>query len=148
MLVGRLDDRCEGSMRSFYCGKGCWFRVAQYYDSNSPNSNPAPPLQNHMFSLEKRGFVDDSGDSLDDSPGGKAAHKSTQHLPAWTCMDGHGSQSNWPTMRKTLEKTGFWNGGDRNRTIGFLPNDFAQVRKVFAVESQRAGRIADHLSRR
>ena len=30
----------------------------------STSSNPAPPLQNHIFSLEKRGFGDDSGDSL------------------------------------------------------------------------------------
>jgi hypothetical protein len=42
-----------------------------------------------MFSLEKRGFEDDSGDSQDDSPGAKAAHKTTQHLQAWTCMDKH-----------------------------------------------------------
>ena len=33
-----------------------------------------PLLQNHLFSLEKRGFVGDSDDSLDDSPGAKAAH--------------------------------------------------------------------------
>ena len=40
-----------------------------------PSSNPAPTLQNHIFSLEKRGFGDDSGDSQDDSPGAKAVHK-------------------------------------------------------------------------
>ena len=33
-----------------------------------------PLLQNSVFSLEKRGFRGDSDDSLDDSPGGKAAH--------------------------------------------------------------------------
>jgi hypothetical protein len=33
-----------------------------------------PLLQNHLFSQEKRGLADDSGDSLDDSPGTKAAH--------------------------------------------------------------------------
>ena len=33
-----------------------------------------PLLQNHLFSLEKRGFGGDSDDSLDDSPGSKAAH--------------------------------------------------------------------------
>ena len=60
-----------------------------------------------MFSLEKRGFGDDSGDSLDDSPGSKAAHKTTQHLQAWTCMDRQESQSNWQEMRKTLGKPGF-----------------------------------------
>ena len=84
----------------------------------TPSSNPAPPLQNHMFSLEKRGFVDDSGDSQDDSPGSKAAHKTTQHLQAWTCMDRQESQSNWPEMRKTLEKPGFLSGEDRIRTCG------------------------------
>jgi len=77
-----------------------------YYDSNSRSSNPAPPLQKSMFSLEKRGFEDDSGDSLDDSPGSKAAHKTTQHLQACTCMDVQESQSNWPEMRKTLENQG------------------------------------------
>jgi hypothetical protein len=40
-----------------------------------------------MFSIEKRGFGDDSGDSLDDSPGAKAARETTQHLQAWTSMD-------------------------------------------------------------
>jgi hypothetical protein len=30
-----------------------------------------PLLQNHLFSLGKRGFRGDSGDSLDDSPGGR-----------------------------------------------------------------------------
>ncbi|MFM8400231.1 MAG: hypothetical protein ACKOAH_20570, partial [Pirellula sp.] len=33
-----------------------------------------PLLENHLFSHEKRGFRGDSGDSQDDSPGGKAAH--------------------------------------------------------------------------
>ena len=92
------------------------------YDSNLPSSNPAPPLQNSMFSLEKRGFGDDSGDSLDDSPGSKAAHKTTQHLQAWTCMDRQESQSNWPNMRKTLGKPGFLSGEDRNRTFERFPN--------------------------
>ena len=86
-----------------------------------PSSNPAPPLQNHMFSLEKRGFGDDSGDSLDDSPGSKAAHKTTQHLQAWTCMDRQELQSNWPEMRKTLGKPGFLSGEDRNRTTYKFP---------------------------
>jgi len=121
VLVGRLDDRCEGSMRSFCCGNVYWFHVARDYDSNLPSSNPAPPLQNHMFSLEKRGFGDDSGDSLDDSPGSKAAHKTTQHLQAWTCMDRQESQSNWPEMRKTLGKPGFLSGEDRIRTTREIP---------------------------
>jgi hypothetical protein len=84
---------------------------------HSDSSNPAPPLQNHMFSLEKRGFGDDSGDSLDDSPGSKAAHKTTQHLQAWTCMDRQESQRNFAEMRKTLGKPGFLSGEDRNRTF-------------------------------
>jgi hypothetical protein len=65
------------------------------YDSNLPSSNPAPPLQNHMFSLDKRGFGDDSGDSLarltEMFVGSKAAHKtmiSPGAAPAG--MDMHG----------------------------------------------------------
>ena len=83
-----------------------------------------------MFSLEKRGFGDDSGDSLDDSPGSKAAHKTTQHLQAWTCMDRQESQSNWPEMRKTLGKPGFLSGEDRDRTFSCFPNVLRGVRKV------------------
>jgi hypothetical protein len=74
-----------------------------------------------MFSLEKRGFEDDAGDSLDDSPGAKAAHETTQHLQAWTCMDRQESQSNWPNMRKTLGKPGFLSGEDRIRTTRKIP---------------------------
>ena len=75
------------------------------YDSNSPSSNPAPPLQNSMFSLEKRGFGDDSGDSQDDSPGAKAAHKTTQHLQAWTCMDRHRKPKQLAQYAKNPGKT-------------------------------------------
>jgi hypothetical protein len=82
-----------------------------------------------MFSLEKRGFEDDAGDSLDDSPGSKAAHKTTQHLQAWTCMDRQESQSNWPNMRKTLAKPGFLSGEDRIRTFGFFPNVFEEFER-------------------
>lgn len=32
-------------------------------------------------------FGDDSCDSQDDSPGGEAVHKTTQHLQAWTGME-------------------------------------------------------------
>ena len=78
-----------------------------------------------MFSLEKRGFEDDSGDSQDDSPGAKAAHKTTQHLQAWTCMDRQESQSNWPEMRKTLGKPGFFSGEDRIRTTRKFPGNGA-----------------------
>jgi hypothetical protein len=58
-----------------------------------------------MFSLEKRGFEDDSGDSLDDSPGSKAAHKTTQHLQAWTCMDRHRKPKQLALYAKTPGKT-------------------------------------------
>ena len=34
--------------------------------------------------------------------GGKAAHKTTQHLQAWTCMDRQEGQRNWPKTLKTL----------------------------------------------
>ena len=76
-----------------------------------------------MFSLEKRGFEDDFGDSQDDSPGGKAAHKTTQHLQAWTCMDRQESQSNWPKMRKSPGKPEFFSGEDRIRTGGKTPKE-------------------------
>jgi hypothetical protein len=82
-----------------------------------------------MFSLEKRGFGDDSGDSVDDSPGAKAAHKTTQHLQAWTCMDRQESQSNWQEMRKTLEKPGFLSGEDRIRTFGCFPCVFEEFER-------------------
>jgi hypothetical protein len=36
-------------------------------------------------------------------------------------MDRQESQSNWPDMRKTLGKTGFLSGDDRNRTTRELP---------------------------
>jgi predicted transposase YbfD/YdcC len=36
--------------------------------------NPTPSAAKPLLSLENRGFRGDSGDSLDDSPGGKAAH--------------------------------------------------------------------------
>ncbi len=57
--------------------------------TESPRSNPAPPLQNSMISLEKRRFGDDSGDSLarltEMFLGAKAAHStmiSTWAAPA------------------------------------------------------------------
>ncbi|MCU0721095.1 MAG: hypothetical protein MUC83_15400 [Pirellula sp.] len=75
-------------------------------------------------------FRHDSGDSQDDSPGGKAAHKTTQHLQAWTSMDRHELQRNCPEMRKTLGKPGFLSGEDRNRTFASFPNVFDRVRKV------------------
>jgi hypothetical protein len=82
-----------------------------------------------MFSLEKRVVHGDSGDSLDDSPGSKAAHETTQHLQAWTCMDRQESQSNWPEMRKTLEKPGFLSGEDRNRTFSCFPCVFEEFER-------------------
>ena len=87
-----------------------------------------PLLQNHLFSLGNRGFRGDSDDSLDDSPGGKAAHETTQHLQACTCMDVQESQRNCPEMRKTLGKPLILqhglqkaNGEDRNRTFSCFP---------------------------
>ena len=50
-----------------------------------------PPPQNSMISLGKQRSGDDSGDSVDDSPGAKAAHKtmiSAGAAPAG--MDMHG----------------------------------------------------------
>ena len=136
-------------------------RAEYHYDSNSPSSNPAPPQQNSMFSLEKRGFEDDSGDSLDDSPGGKAAHKTTQHLQAWTFMDRQESQSNWPEMRKTPGKPGFFSGEDRNRTtyeflgkLALRTNARLEIRRAqlhlsvlkFHPEKIRLSRVAERTS--
>jgi hypothetical protein len=88
-----------------------------------------------MFSLEKRGFEDDSGDSLarltEMFLGSKAAHKtmiSQGAAPAG--MDRQESQSNWPNMRKTLGKPGFTSGEDRKRTFGCFLYVFGLVRKV------------------
>jgi hypothetical protein len=58
-----------------------------------------------MFSLEKRVVHGDSGDSVDDSPGAKAAHKTTQHLQAWTCMDRHRKPKQLALYAKTPGKT-------------------------------------------
>ena len=52
--------------RSFgiYRFRGCGNPDARQ-STELTSSNPTPPLQNSMLSLEKRGFGDDSGDSLD-----------------------------------------------------------------------------------
>jgi hypothetical protein len=84
-----------------------------------------------MFSLEKRGFVDDSGDSLDDSPGAKAAHKTTQHLQAWTCMDRQESQSNWPNMRKNLGKPGIYQRRGQEPNFWVFPQVFEEFERCF-----------------
>ena len=78
--AGPLDLKTQG---------GHAMQTPNDYDSNLPSSNPAPPLQNSMFSLEKRGFGDDAGDSLDDSPGSKAAHKTVISTGGSTCRHGH-----------------------------------------------------------
>ena len=39
-------------------------------------------------------------------------------------------QSNWPEMRKTLGKPGFFSEEDRNRTFSCFPNVLRGVRKV------------------
>jgi hypothetical protein len=50
----RLDFRCATRNAS---DAGDMRRAEYHYDSNSTSSNPAPPLQNHMFSLGKPGFL-------------------------------------------------------------------------------------------
>jgi hypothetical protein len=85
--VPTFGSRC-GPFRPFFC-------IFAHQNIAPPSSNPAPPLQNHMFSLEKPGFEDDSGDSLarltEMFVGSKAAHKtmiSPGEAPAG--MDMHG----------------------------------------------------------
>ena len=104
-----------------------------------------PLLQNHPLSLEKRRLRGDSGDSQDDSPGTKAAHKTTQHLQAWTCMDRQESQSNWPEMRKTLGKPGVCSMGFRKlaERTGFEP---AVGFDPYADLANRCFRPLSHLS--
>ena len=51
-----------------------------------------------------------------------------------TCRHGHAwigteSQSNWPEMRKTLEKPGFLSGEDRNRTFGCFLDVFEEFER-------------------
>ncbi len=106
----------------------------QLFKPQKPSSNPAPPLQNSIFPLGRRRLGDESRDSLYDSPGGKAAHRTTQHLQAWTCMDRQDSQSNWPHMRKTLGKPGFRNGEDRTRTTNEIHGEI-EVSKRGGAES-------------
>jgi hypothetical protein len=65
-----------------------------------------------MFSLEKRGFEDDSGDSLDDSPGGKAAHETMIFSGGSTCRHGHAwigrkAKGTSPKCEKPWENQGF-----------------------------------------
>jgi hypothetical protein len=115
-----------------------------------------------MFSLEKRGFEDDSCDSLDDSPGTKAAHKTTISTGAAPAgMDRQESQSNWPDMQKTLGKPGFLSGEDRNRTtneflgkIALRTNARLEIRRAqlhlsvlkFHPEKIRLSRVAERTS--
>jgi hypothetical protein len=54
---------------------------------------------------------------------GKVAHKTTQHLQAWTCMDRQESQRNFAEMRKTMRKPGFLSGEDWTRTFRCFPGD-------------------------
>jgi hypothetical protein len=73
------------------------------------------------FPWKNEGFGTTLATHSRDSPGGKAAHKTTQHLQAWTCMDRQESQRNCPDLRKTLGKTGFLSGEDRIRTTRKIP---------------------------
>jgi hypothetical protein len=99
-----------------------------------------PPLRNHMFSLGKRGFGDDSGDSQDDSlkrfwgPRQRTRRRSTcRHGHAWI---GTESQSNWPNMRKTLGKPGFLSGENRTRTFECFPNGLGKFERCLKRRSR------------
>jgi hypothetical protein len=82
-----------------------------FLEHHRDSSNPVPPLQNYMFSLKKPKFVDDSGDSLDDSPRAKAAHKTTQHLQKWIDRK---ANAIGPICEKSQENQGFAAGRTGN----------------------------------
>jgi hypothetical protein len=93
-----------------------------------------------MISLDKRGFGDDSGDSLarltEMFLGSKAAHETVISTGGSTCRHGHAwigteSQSNWQEMRKTPGKPGFYSGEDRNRTFECFPSVFEDFERCF-----------------
>jgi hypothetical protein len=46
-------------------------------------------------------------------------------------MDRQESQSNWPEMRKTLGKPGFFSGEDRIRTFSCFPNVSGEFERHF-----------------
>ena len=65
---------------------------------------------------------DDLRDSKNDSIFGARREIQRRRRHAPSCMGATELQSNWPKMRKTLEKPGFLSGEDRNRTFLCFPN--------------------------
>ena len=63
----------------------------------------------------------DSDDSLDDSPGGKAAHKTTQHVQACTCMGATELQRNWPKCENPWGNQGFAAERTGTELLGVFP---------------------------
>ena len=56
-----------------------------------------------------------------------------------TCRHGHAwigteSQSNWPNMRKTLGKPGFFSGEDRNRTFAGFTRVFEEFERCLKMD--------------
>ena len=74
-----------------------FWQVEFHYNSNSTRSNPAPPLQNSIFSWEKRGFGDDSvDDSLGDS-----LKCFWGYMASWLCFGSPVTGSIQPTVGST-----------------------------------------------
>jgi hypothetical protein len=94
------------------------------YDSNSPSSNPTAssgvdryqtgtckfPVFWRLSRLEKR---------LEFGQRDAKCNAARRYAPS--CMGATDGQRNWPEMRKTLGKPGFFSGEDRNRTTHKFP---------------------------
>jgi hypothetical protein len=63
-------------------------------------------------------------DSKNDSIFGARREIQRRRRHAPICMGATELQSNWPEMRKTLGKPGFFSGEDRNRTFECFPSVF------------------------
>jgi hypothetical protein len=103
-----MGQRFRGVVSRF-----CLVPSRQLIQPQRPSSNPAPTLNNHIFSNEIEGFEATQATHSRDSPGGQG---SAPDDAAPAGMDRQESQSNGPEMQITLRKPGFSSGKDRTRT--------------------------------
>ena len=118
VLVGRLDDRCEGSVRSFLFPKRF---VVSFYRISACSTQFESYRLHGCGSVPDRGHAkprcfDDSRDSKNDSIFGARREIQRRRRHAPSCMGATELQSNWPEMRKTLGKPGFCSTGFRKLT--------------------------------